>query len=89
MKVPTKTIFLASLADVDEPAGTGEAGSEFAHVQVSVLIGLGQPQESHVQPSAVVKIKLIGLIDEGFHVGAGAEIQAAGRNSSDHAGLGG
>src|SRR5208282_190093 len=78
---------LRVLADVDEPARAGELGPELTDVEIAARIDLGEAEESHVESAAVVEVELIGLIDHGLRVDAGAEVEAARRNAADHSRL--
>ena len=80
---------LGVLADVDESPHARQPGAEFAHVEVALAVRLRQAEEGQVESAAVVKIKLVRLIDDGLGIDRGAEIQPSGRNSADHSGLGG
>ena len=80
---------LGILADIDEPSGARQPGAEFAHVETALAIRLCQAKEGKVKSAAIVKIKLVGLIDDGVGVDRGAKVQPSGRNSADHSGLGG
>ena len=80
---------LGVLADVDEAAGAGELRPELADVEIAVAVGLGEAEEGHVEPAAVVEVELVGLVDHRLGVGRRAEVDAARRHAADHAGLGG
>ena len=57
------------LADVDEPARTGEAPGELADVDVALGVDLGHAQERLVEPAAVVEVELVRLVDDRLRVG--------------------
>jgi hypothetical protein len=80
---------LGVLADVDKTTGAGQLGAEFADVEVALGIGLGQPENRHVNAATVIKVKLAGLVNHGLGVDGRAKAQAARRNAANHAGLGG
>ena len=84
-----KNYFLGLLRNIDEAARPGQPRAEFGDIQVALLVGLGQPEESNVEAAAIVEIKLAGLVDNRLGVGRRAETQATGRYATDHAGLGG
>src|SRR6185436_20290156 len=50
---------LGALADVDEPAGAGEARAELADVEIALLIRLSEAEEGRVEAAAVVEVELI------------------------------
>ena len=77
------------MADIDKPPCTRQPGTEFAHVEAALAVRLCQAEDSQVESTAVVKIKLVRLIDDGVGIDRGAEIEPPGRNSADHSGLGG
>src|SRR5438132_1577773 len=58
-----------------------------ARMSLSMSIGLGEAEKRDVEPTAVVEIELIGLIDHRLGVDSGAEIEPAGRNATDDARL--
>ena len=73
------------LADVDEPAGSGEFRPELADIEIAGAIDLRKPEEGRIQPAAVVEVELIGLVDHRLGVDRRAKIDAAGGNAADHA----
>ena len=80
---------LRVLADVDEAAGARKTRSEFADVQISLPVRLGETQKCCVEPAPIIEIELVGLIDDGLCVDRCAEIESAGRYPSDHTRFGG
>ena len=80
--------FLGGLADVDKAAGTGELGTKAGHIEVTLLVGLRQPQVGDVDAAPIVEVELIGLIDDGILIHRSTEIQTPLRNAPDHTGLG-
>ncbi len=80
---------LRILADVDKATGAGQPRPEPGYVQVAHAIGLRQPEEGEIEPTAVVEVELIGLVDDRVRIGRRAEVQPAGRDAADHARLGG
>ncbi len=63
--------------------------TEARHVHIALGVGLRHAEEGDIQPAAVVEVELIGLVDHRLGVHRGAEIEAAGRDAADDAGLGG
>jgi hypothetical protein len=78
---------LGVLADVDKAAGAGKLGTELADVEIAGAIDLGKAKKGCVQTPAIVEVELVGLVDDGLRIDGGAEIDAAGRDAADHAGL--
>jgi hypothetical protein len=78
---------LGILADVDEAAGAGKLRSELADIEIAGAIDLGEAQKRRIETSAVIEVKLIGLIDHRLGIDGGAEIDAAGGDPADHPGL--
>src|SRR5512139_222699 len=75
------------LTDVDESAGPHEAGTEFAHVDIAILVHFRCSQEGDVEAAPVVEIKLVRLIEKSVDVRAGAEVESAVGHPADHARL--
>ena len=69
---------LGVLADVDESARARDLRPEFADVQVAFPVGLGKAKEGDIKSAAIVKIELVGLVDQRLRIRGSAEIQAAG-----------
>jgi hypothetical protein len=57
-------------------AGTGQLLPHPRDVHVAVLRDLGHPQETHVEASAVVEVKLLMHFQESAVVRRGAEVVA-------------
>src|SRR5208337_2455754 len=81
--------FFGVLADVDEPATASELGSESADIDIALAVDLSHAEECGVEAPAVVKIELVGLVDDGVRVDRDAEVQRAGRHPADDTGFGG
>src|ERR1700752_3135849 len=79
---------LGVLTDIDEAAGSREARAELAHVQIALLVRLGEAEECGIGPAAVIEVELIGLIDDGLRIDGGSEIEPARRHAADDARLG-
>jgi len=43
------------LADVDESTSAGDFGAETADIDVAVRVGLGQAEESYVEPATIIE----------------------------------
>ena len=48
------------LCNVDESAAAGDTAFELADIDIPVLIGFSQAQDSQVDAAAIVKVKLVG-----------------------------
>jgi len=72
-----------------KPPAPASPRAELADIEIAVAVHLRQSQAGHVQSAAVVKVELGRLIEDGLGIARGAEAEAAGRNASDHAWLGG
>jgi hypothetical protein len=59
----------------------------FAHVQIAFAVSLREPKKGCVKPSAVIKVELIGLIDNGLRVDRRAKIESSCRHAANHAGF--
>ena len=79
---------LGALRDIDEAAGAGDAAAEAADVDVAFAVGLRHAEARKIEPAAVIEIELLVLLDDGFGVQGGAEIEPALRHAADDAGLG-
>ena len=77
--------FLGVLADVDKAAGAGEPRTEFADVQIALLVRLGEAEEGRIKAAAIIEVELIRLIDDGLRIDRGSEIESASRNAADDA----
>ena len=77
------------LADVDEPAGAGQLGTEPAGVDVAVPVDLGEAEEGLVEAAAVVEVEHARLVQDRLRVVGGAEGQSPGRDAADAARLDG
>ena len=80
-----KDHLLGILADVDEAAGAGKLGTEFADVEIARAVDLGKAEKCRIETAAIIEIELIGLVDHRLGVDRGAEIDAARRDAADHA----
>ena len=80
---------LGVLADVDEAAGAGQPRPELADVDVALAVDLRHAEEGRVEAAAVVEVELRGLVHQRLDVARRAEVEAAGRQAADRAGLGG
>ena len=78
---PQEDQLLGVLADVDEPARSGQFRAEPADVDVALGVGLGHAQKRRVQAAAVVEVELGGLIEDGVAVDRRAEIRSPGGQS--------
>ena len=85
---PHEHHFPGVLADVDETPRPCKPVAEFAHVEISLLIGLGQPEKAAVEPAPVIEIELIGLIDDAVCIDGRTKAQAPRRKPADDPGLG-
>src|SRR4030095_16233536 len=54
-----------------------EARPELADVQVAALIGLGETEKRHIESPTVIKVELIGLINNVCRVDGRTEIEPA------------
>ena len=50
-------------------------------------IGLGEAKEGDIEAAAIVEVELARLVDDRLRIAGGAEIQPAGWNAADDAGL--
>ena len=75
MNVPRKYDLLRVLADVDEAAGAGQPRAELRHVEVTLLVGLRQPEEGRVEAAAVIEVELIRHVEDRLRVGRRTEIR--------------
>ena len=89
VKVPTKTTFLAFWLMLMKPPAPASRGPNLLTLRLPSRVGLRQAEERDVEPAAVVEVELVGLVDDRLGVDRRAEVEAAGRNAADHAGLGG
>ena len=77
LNVPTNMTSLCVLADVDEAAGAGEAwGPNLLTFRLPSRVDLSKAEEGHVKSATIVKVELIGLIDDRLGVRGSAKIQA-------------
>ena len=56
--------FFRVLRNVDETAAAGNTAFELADIDIAVLIASARPKIARSTPPAIVKVKLVGLIDE-------------------------
>ena len=84
----SKDDHLGVLTDVDKAAGAGQSLAKPADIQITLCVGLGQAKDSNIESTAVIKIKLIGLIKHRLGVDSGAKTHAAGRDTADDTRLG-
>ena len=75
------------LRDVDKSAASGNPGAELGNIDVSEAVGLRQPQKSIIDTAAIVKVKLIGLIQDCLRIDRTAEFRAALRHAPHGAGF--
>ena len=66
---------LAVLAYVDETTCAGQSGTEATDIQVALALRLRQAQERNVEPTTIVEVELVGLIDDCLGVDRGSEIE--------------
>src|SRR6478672_3985692 len=78
---------LRVLADIDEAAGASQPRAKFRDVDVALLVGLRETEKGRVEPAAVVEVELIRHVEDRLGVGRRAEVEAAGRDAADDAGL--
>src|SRR5215470_14156653 len=74
---------LGRLGDVDETAGSGQSWTELADVEVPLAVGLRKPEKRKIESTTIVKVELIGLIDDRLRIDRSAEIQPGRRNAAD------
>ena len=72
-----------------KPPAPARRASETADVHVSIRVGLRHAETGEIEPSAVIEIELLILLDHGFGIERRAEIEPALRNTADDPGLGG
>ena len=77
------------LTNIDKASGTRKTRPKLTHIQISLAIGLREPEKGCVQPAAVIKVELIGLIDNGLCVNRGSKIEPSCRHAANDARFGG
>ena len=80
---------LGILTDIDKAAGARQARTKFAHIQVAFAVSLREPKKGCVKPAAVIKVELIGLIDNGLCVNRRSKIEPSCRHAANDARFGG
>src|SRR3954451_4964810 len=75
--------FLGILTDVDKAAGTRQARTEFTHIQISFAVSLREPKEGCVKSAAIIKVELVGLVDNGLCVDRRSKIKTSCRDASN------
>ena len=72
-----------------KPPAPASRGPNLLTLRLPCAVGLRQAEEGDVEPAAVVEVELVRLVDDRLGVHRGAEVEAAGRDAADDAGLGG
>ena len=87
--VPANTTFFALWLMLMKPPAPARRGPNFETLTLPSASACGEAEHRDVEPAAVVEVELVRLVDDRLRVDRGAEVQAAGRDAADHAGLGG
>ena len=64
---------LGVLTDVDKAAHPGKAGAKCRNIDIAPLVDLGRAQSGKIKTSAIVEIKLGGLINNRLGMKRGAK----------------
>src|SRR5271156_2998817 len=76
---------LGVLTDIDKAAGSDNFAAEAADIDIAALVDFGKREEGEIEPTAVVEIELVGLVDHRLIVSARAGLIAGCRHTADQA----
>src|SRR5688572_20223511 len=88
-KSAAKDQALGAMRDVHEAADTSHPSARKAHIHAALGVDFQRAQNRYVQSSAIIKVELRRLVDNGFRKMAAPKIQAGGRKTANRTALDG
>ena len=79
---------LCVLRNVDEAPRASELTTEAADIHVARRVDLGKSKTSEIEAAAVIKVELLVLLNDGFGIERGSEVEPALRKASYDSGFG-
>src|SRR4029077_11323506 len=87
VKVPANTSFFTFCEMLMNPPRASESAAEAADFHVAGRVDLGKSKTSEMEAASVIKVELLVLLNDGFGIKRGSEVQPALRKASYDSGF--